>query len=40
MRPLSAAIDRQDEFAALIAEIRTTYKRRRNLMERLARARP
>jgi hypothetical protein len=37
--PLYVALDGVDDFDALVAEIRTTYKRRPNLMRRLGRAR-
>lgn len=39
MRPLYDATDRSDAFSALVASIRTSYKRRRNLIARLDRAR-
>jgi hypothetical protein len=39
MRPLYATTDDTAAFYALVAEIRTTYKRRRNLIARLDRAR-
>jgi hypothetical protein len=39
MRRLYVALDRDDDFDALVAEIRTSYKRRPNLMKRLDRAR-
>ncbi|GBD84854.1 hypothetical protein BMS3Abin02_01248 [bacterium BMS3Abin02] len=39
MRPLYVAVGRDDKFDALVVEIRRDYKRRRNLIERLDRAR-
>ncbi len=39
MRPLYLAVGGVDDFDALVAEIRTSYKRRPNLMKRLDRAR-
>ncbi|HEX6255672.1 MAG TPA: hypothetical protein VFZ70_07640 [Euzebyales bacterium] len=39
MRPLYAATDDTDAFNGLVADVRTTYKRRRNLIARLDRAR-
>jgi uncharacterized Zn finger protein len=39
MRPLYAAVDDNDAFGALVADIRRTYKRRRNLIARLDGAR-
>lgn len=39
MRPLYTATDGNDAFAALVASIRTSCKRRRNLITRLDRAR-
>jgi hypothetical protein len=38
MRPLYAATGRTSSFDHLVASIRTTYKRRRTLLQRLDRA--